>query len=190
MAGPVPVVEPFGPQELPGERVEREAGRAFGEHGGVEGDDAFEDQRVRFALHGGRVAEVQGPRRVGGAVEVLGARVAEVDGLRVDGGAVAWFGLVVDDGGVGTGGGDGVEGEAGEMVLSSDAFMMYQIKFLSSVRRSRLTLVWIQACQLLGLRPVLFPSGPALLPAMQNTRSVLLRLVYDKRASPLAPSCS
>lgn len=133
VAGPVPVVEPFGPQELPGEGVEREAGGAFGEHGGVEGDDAFEDQGVRFALHGGRVAEVQGPRRVGGAVEVLGARVAEVDGLGVDGGAVAWFGLVVDDGGVGAGGGDGVEGEAGEVVLGSDALFVDQMDFLFSI---------------------------------------------------------
>ena len=125
MACPVPVVEPFFPQELPRERVEREAGRAFGEHGGVESDDAFEDQRVRFPLHVGRGAEVQGPRRVGGAVEVLGARVAEVDGFGVDGGAVAWFWLVVDDGGVGAGGGDGVEGEAGEMVLGSDTLLIY-----------------------------------------------------------------
>ena len=135
VAGPVPVVEPFRPQELPGERVEREAGRAFGEDGGVESDDALEDQRVGFPLHGGRGAEVQGPRRVGGAVEVLGARVAEVDGLGVDGGAVAWFGLVVDDGGVRAGGGDGVEGEAGEMVFGSDALFMDQMEFLFSIRR-------------------------------------------------------
>ena len=137
MACPVPVVEPFFPQELPRERVEREAGRAFGEHGGVEGDDALEDQRVRFPLHVGRGAEVQGPRRVRGAVEVLGARVAEVDGFGVDGGAIAWFGLVVDDGGVGAGGGDGVEGEAGEMELGSDALFMDQMEFLFSIRRFR-----------------------------------------------------
>ena len=39
--------------------------------------------------------------------------------MGVDGGAGAWFGFVVDDGGVGAGGGDGVEGEAGEVVLGS-----------------------------------------------------------------------
>ena len=133
MAGSVPIVEPLRPQELARERVEREAGRALGEDGGVEGDDAFEDQRVGFPLHVGWGAEVQGPRRVGGAVEVLGARVAEVDGFGVDGGAVAWFGLVVDDGGVGAGGGDGVEGEAGEMVLGSDASFIRQMKSLFSI---------------------------------------------------------
>ena len=125
VAGAMPVVEAFGPQELARERVERVAGGAFGEDGAVERDDAFEDQGVRFPLHGRRVAEVQGPRRVGGAVEVLGARVAEVDGLGVDGGAVARLGLVVDDGGVGAGGGDGVEGEAGEMAFGSDAWFLF-----------------------------------------------------------------
>ena len=133
MAGSVPIVEPFRPQELAREGVEREAGRAFGEDGGVEGDDAFEDQRVGFALHVGRGAEVQCPRRGGGAVEVLGARVAEGDVFGVDGGAVAWFGLVVDDGGVGAGGGDGVEGEAGEMVLGSDALFIRQMESLFSI---------------------------------------------------------
>ena len=137
MACSVPVVEPFFPQKLPSERVEREARRALGEHGGVESDDAFEDQSVRFPLHVGRGAEMQGPRRVGGAVEVLGARVAEVNGFGVDGGAVAWFGLVVDDGGVGACGGDGVEGEAGEMLLGSDALIIHQMKSLFSIRRLR-----------------------------------------------------
>ena len=119
VAGPVAVVEPFLPEELPGQGVEGEAGGALGEDGGVEGDDAFEDEGVGFAFHGGRGAEVQGPGRVRGAVEVLRARVAEVDGFRVDGGAAAWFGFVVDDGCVGAGGGDGVEGEAGEVALCS-----------------------------------------------------------------------
>ena len=115
----VAVIEAFGPQELAGEGVEGEAGRSLGEDGGVEGDDALQDEGVGVAFQGGRGAEVQGARRVGRAVEVLGARVAEVDGLGVDGGAVAGFGFVVDDGGVGAGGGDGVEGEAGEVVLGS-----------------------------------------------------------------------
>ena len=124
VAGAMSIIKAFGPQELPGERVEGEARGSFGKDGGVEGDDAFEDQGVGFALHGGGGAEVQGAGRVGGAVEVLGARVAEVDGFQVDGGAVAGFGLVVDDGGVGAGGGDGVEGEAGEMLLGSDGLFM------------------------------------------------------------------
>ena len=69
---------------------------------------------------------MQGARGVGRAVEVLGARVAEVDGLGVDGGAGAWFGFVVDDGGVGAGGGDGVEGEAGEVALGSGCITLDQ----------------------------------------------------------------
>ena len=188
----VPVVEALFPEELAGEGVEREARRAFGEDGGVEGDDALEDQRVRFPFHVGRGAVVQGPRRVGRAVEVLGARVAEVDGLGVDDGAVARFGFVVDDGRVGAGGGDGVEGEAGEIVLGSVCrFSPYQTKyFIFGSMVSRLTPVWIQACQLPGPRPVLFPFLPALLPARQSTRSVLPRLEHDKLASPPAPSYS
>ncbi len=119
VARAVSVVEALLPKELASERVQCEAGCAFGEHGGVDGDDAFQDQSVRFPLHGCWGAEMQGPRRVGGAVEVLSAGIAEVDGLGVDDGAVARFGFVVDDGCVGAGGGDGVEGEAGEIVLGS-----------------------------------------------------------------------
>lgn len=117
--GAVAVIEALLPQELASEGVEREAGRALGEDGGVEGDDAFQDEGVGFALHGRWGAEVHGARRVGRAVEVLGAGIAEVDGFGVDGGAAAWLGFVVDDGGVGAGGGDGVEGKAGEVVLGS-----------------------------------------------------------------------
>ena len=120
VARAVSVVEALFPEELAGEGVECEAGCAFREDGGVDGNDAFQDQGVRFLLHVCWSAEMQGPRRVGGAVEILGARVAEIDGFGVDDGAVARFGFVVDDGCVGAGGGDGVEGEAGEVVLGSN----------------------------------------------------------------------
>ena len=130
MPGAVPVIEALRPEELASEGVESEASRTLWEHGGVESDDAFEDQGVRFPLHVRRGAEMQGSRRVGRAVEVLSARVAEVDGLGVDDGAVARFGLVVDDGGVGPGAGDGVEGEAGEIVLGSGA-VLFQMMILS-----------------------------------------------------------
>lgn len=139
VARTVAVVEPFSPEELAGERVEREARGALGEDGRVERDDALEDERVRFALHFGWGAQVQSPRRVGRAVEVLGARVAEVDGAGVDGGAVARFGLVVDDGGVGARGGDGVEGEAGEVALGSDGN-------LDSVRWGSIFFFWFDVC--------------------------------------------
>ena len=43
VAGAVAVVEAVGPEELPREGVESEAGGAFGEDGGGEGDEAFED---------------------------------------------------------------------------------------------------------------------------------------------------
>lgn len=67
---------------------------------------------------------MHGTRCVGCAVKVLSAGIAEVDGLGVDDGAVAWFGLVVNDGCVGACGGDGVEGEAGEIALGSDTFII------------------------------------------------------------------
>lgn len=43
VAGAMAVVEAVGPEELPREGVEGEAGGAFGEDGGIEGDEAFED---------------------------------------------------------------------------------------------------------------------------------------------------
>lgn len=60
---------------------------------------------------------MQRTSRVCCAVEVLSAGVAEVDGAGVDNGAVSGFGFVVDYGCVWAGGGDGVEGEACEVVL-------------------------------------------------------------------------
>ena len=154
----VAVIEAFSPQELASEGVERETGCSLGEDGGVESDDALQDEGVGVAFHGCWGAEVQGARRVGRAVEVLGARVAEVDGLGVDGGAVAWFGFVVDDGGVGAGGGDGVEGEAGEVVLGSGVqillirrkfFFVFQIRDLRPYRFELVScLDFIQCCSL------------------------------------------
>ena len=132
---------------------------------------------------------MQGTRRVGRAVEVLSAGIAEIDGLGVDDGAVAWFGFVVNDGCVGACGGDGVEGEAGEMVLGSNTFLL-SIGILFQFADSRLTPVSIRACQLPGPHPFLSPSLPTLLPAMQSTRSTLPRLEHDKLASLRAPSCS
>ena len=188
----VSIVEAFCPQELASEGVEREAGRSFGEDGGVEGDDAFQDEGVGEAFQGGWGAEVQGARRVGRAVEVLGAGVAEVDGLGVDGGAVAWFGFVVDDGSVGAGGGDSVEGEAGEVVLGSgvDSRDQKEVFFLLGLQNSILTPVSIRVCQRPGLHPGLFPLLSILLPARRSTRSAPPRLECDKLASLLAPSCS
>ena len=43
MAGAVAVVETVRPEVLARERVESEAGGAFGEDGGGEGNEAFED---------------------------------------------------------------------------------------------------------------------------------------------------
>ena len=146
-----------------------------------------------MAFHGCGGAEVQGARRVGRAVEVLGARVAEVDGLGVDGGAVAWFGFVVDDGGVGAGGGDGVEGEAGEVVLGSGVQFSLSAGSpfgLLNLENSRLTPLSIRACQRPGLHPVLFPFLSIRLPARRSTRSAPPHLERDKLASLLAPSCS
>ncbi len=117
---------------MAGESVDSEAGGAFGEDGGVEGDDALKDESVRFALHVRWGAKVHGPRRVRCAVEVLGAGVAKVDLRGVDDGAVARFGLVVDDGGVGAGGGDGVEGEADEVLALGAEFvvLVYALDFV------------------------------------------------------------
>ena len=115
VAGAVPVVEAFAPEELAREGVDLEARRAFGEDGGVERDDAFEHERVRLPLQLRRGAEVHRPGGVRGAVEVLGAGVAEVDCFRIDRRAEARFGFVVDHCCVRARGRDCVEGEADEV---------------------------------------------------------------------------
>ena len=63
------------------------------------------------------LAEVQRTCRVRRAIKILRARIAKIHFRRVDGRAVAGFGFVVDDCCVGAGGGDGVEGEADELVV-------------------------------------------------------------------------
>ena len=109
VTGSVPVVEALFPEKLASKGVESETGGSFREYGRVKGYNAFKNEGVGVAFHFCRLAEVHGSSRVGCAVQVLGTRVAEVDGFGVNGGAVAWFGLVVDYGCIGTGGGDGVK---------------------------------------------------------------------------------
>lgn len=120
VTGSVPVVEAFFPEKLASKGVESETGSPFGEYRRVKGYNAFKDESVGVAFHLCGLAEVHGSSRVGCAVQVLGTGVAEVDGFGVNGGAVAWFGLVVDYGCIGTGGRDGVEGEADEMFVFSE----------------------------------------------------------------------
>ena len=188
--GAVPVVEALLPEELAREGVEREAGRAFGEDGGVERDDAFEDQSVGRAFQGRWGAEVQGPRRVGGAVQVLGAGVAEVDGGGVDDGAVARFGFVVDDGCVGARGGDGVEGEAGEVVFRSGCISCQMTSLFDSpthdLRPYGLKLVsrldFIELCPLfhqLFFQPCKVLAQRCPVSDMTSTHPFQLRLVLD-----------
>jgi hypothetical protein len=117
VAGAVAVVEAVLPQVLARQGVDGEARGALGEADALEGDVALEDEGVGLALLRGGRAEVQGAGCVGGAVEVLRAGVAEVDFGWIDDGAVARLGFVVDYGCVGAGGGDGVKGEAGELVV-------------------------------------------------------------------------
>ena len=76
MARAVTVVETVRPEKLACEGVKGEAGRSFRENGGGEGDEAFEDEGVRFAFLRGWGSEMEGAGCVGCAVEVLGAGVA------------------------------------------------------------------------------------------------------------------
>lgn len=47
----VAIIQPFLPQELTGQRVQREATGALGELGNLERNVAFEHKCVRMALH-------------------------------------------------------------------------------------------------------------------------------------------
>jgi hypothetical protein len=121
------IVQAKRPEILPRQRVESKSGRSFRELAALKSDVTFQHKRVRFFLFGARLAKVQSARRICRTVQILRARVAEVDGLGIDGRAGTFHGLVVNDGGVGTGGGDGVEGEADEEIvfarLGSEKFM-------------------------------------------------------------------
>ncbi len=55
-------------------------------------------------------------RDVGGTIGELGARIAEVDLVDIDRGTAGWVGAVVDDGTVRTGGRDGGEALAAEVL--------------------------------------------------------------------------
>jgi len=61
--------------------------------------------------------EVKGTGDIGGSVNVLSARVAKVDEVGVDAGSVGLLGLIVNDGTIGTSGGDGVEGKTNKSSL-------------------------------------------------------------------------
>ena len=119
MSGPMPIIQTFLPEKLPGERVQSEPTGSFGEDGFVKSDDAFEDQRVCSLLHVRRFSEMQGSGRVSGSIQVLRARIAEVDRLRINDGAVAWFRLVVNDCRVGAGGGYRIKGQADKVFVFS-----------------------------------------------------------------------
>jgi hypothetical protein len=68
-------------------------------------------------LVGRRGLEVEGTGDIGGSVNVLCARVAEVDKVRVDASSGGLLRLVVDDGSVGSSGGNGVERKTDESCL-------------------------------------------------------------------------
>eukprot|EP00962_Isochrysis_galbana_P016404 scaffold4698_cov115-Isochrysis_galbana.AAC.5 len=109
VAGAVQEVEPVGPERSAGEGVQHQAGGACGEDGARERRVTLEDSRVGAPFVVRRGAKVDRAGDVGGAVCVLPARVEQVDLAGRDWGALAVGGLVVNDGGVGAGGGDGGE---------------------------------------------------------------------------------
>ena len=67
---------------------------------------------------------MQGASGVGCAVIVLCAGITEVDCFWVDDRAVAFFGFVVDYCGVWACGGNGVEGEADEVLVFSECMLV------------------------------------------------------------------
>ena len=77
VAGAVVEVEPVLPQRAARERVEVDAARALGEPRRGDGDVPLQHQREALAHLARRLADGDGARDVGGAVEVLGAAVDE-----------------------------------------------------------------------------------------------------------------
>ena len=103
VAGAVIVVEPRVPERRAGEGVELGARRPLREAGHRERDVAPEDTREPIPLLRRRRADRDGPRDVGGAVEVLRARVDQVQHARLEPAVGARRRAVVDDRPVGPG---------------------------------------------------------------------------------------
>lgn len=119
MPRPVPVVQPLLPKELSSQCVQGEPAGSFGEDDFVKSNDAFQDQRICFPLHGRGFSEMQRARRISGSVQVLRPRIAKIDCLRVNDGAIPWFRLVVNDCRVGSGGGYRIKGQSNEVFVFS-----------------------------------------------------------------------
>ena len=115
----MPVIQTLLPQKLPSQRVQREPSGSFREDDFVESNHALQNQRIGFLLHGRGFPEMQSTGGVSGSVQILGPRIAEIDRLWINNGAVPWFRFVVNDCGVGSGGGNRVKGQADEVFVFS-----------------------------------------------------------------------
>ena len=81
MAGSVVEIEARLPQIPPRESVELRAGDAFGKHRPRDGDMPLEHAREMVAQLFRCAPDDDGPRHIGGAVEILRAAVDEIDAL-------------------------------------------------------------------------------------------------------------
>lgn len=117
VTGSVTEVETIGPESTASQDIQQVSGGAIREDRRVNGDVSLENASEAALLVRRGSLEMEGTGDIGGSVDVLSARVAKVDKVRVDAGSVGLFGLVVDDGAVGSSGGDGVEGKTDKSSL-------------------------------------------------------------------------
>lgn len=110
-------VKTIGPESATSQDIQKVSRSTVGEDSRVDRDVSLENAGEAALLVGRGSLEVEGTGDIGGSVNVLSARVAEVDEVGVDAGGVGLLGLVVDDGSVGSSGGDSVERKTDESSL-------------------------------------------------------------------------
>lgn len=112
------VIQSIPPEGSASQDVEGVTGGTWGEDGTIQGDMTLEDTGEAGTFTERGSTKMKGTSDVGGPIEILTTRVTEVDGVLGDGGAMTLYGFVVDDGGVGTDTGDGIEAEALKVILT------------------------------------------------------------------------
>ena len=132
-------VEAGLPQRVAGERVDLRAARAFGKPRRGDGDVALEHQREMAAHLGCRRPDRHRAGDVGGAVDILRAGIDQIERIRLQRPVGVGGDAIVDDGAVGAGPRDGVEGDFLELARRrAEAFQ----------RRGRGDLVDAAGCRL------------------------------------------
>jgi hypothetical protein len=117
VASTVTEVKTIRPKSTTSQDIQKVSRGAFGKDSRVDRDVSLKNTGEAALLVSRGSVEVEGTGNIGGSINVLSARVAKVDKVGVDASSIGLFGLVVDDGSVGSRGRNGVERKTDESSL-------------------------------------------------------------------------